>query len=171
MILRGEKILLRYVQISDLHHILLWENSPENESVNYFKEKISYDTILDWLVNLKNDLNAEKQLRFIMESTGTAKVVGSIDLFDFDDVQCSVGVGLIVEPEYRKMGFATEALNLLVKYSFNHLKVRRIWCNIMAGNRNSVKLFFKAGFKLNSERPTINDCRDLLFLTLDGEIS
>jgi len=54
---------------------------------------------------------------------------------------------LIAEPSQRQKGYASEALELLIKYCFTILNLHQLYCNIPADNEASLKLFKKHGFQ------------------------
>ena len=71
-----------------------------------------------------------------------------IDLFDFDFKHRRAGVGVLVkEPNERFKGYGREALKLLIDYSFTHLDLNQLYCNISEENDASIKLFSNQGFK------------------------
>ena len=94
-----------------------------------------------------------KQLRLIIELIDEKRPVGAIDLFDFDPHHHRAGVGvLIAEQSDREKGYAREALETLIKYCFEVLKLHQLWCNIAASNQASIQLFNSAGFKVVGEK-------------------
>ncbi|MBQ5572625.1 MAG: GNAT family N-acetyltransferase, partial [Bacteroidales bacterium] len=56
------------------------------------------------------------------------------------------GVGIIVLPEYREMGIATETLGIVKNYAFKTLLLKQLWCLIDENNKSSIVLFQKCGF-------------------------
>jgi diamine N-acetyltransferase len=72
--------------------------------------------------------------------------IGTIDLFDFDPLHGRVGVGILIFEEFRKQGFAIEAINLVKHYVFETLLLKQVYCNISASNTESIALFEKCGF-------------------------
>jgi len=49
--------------------------------------------------------------------------------------------------EERGKGYASEALDLMIKYSFNRLRLHQIYSNVMKGQKASLDLFKKKNFK------------------------
>ena len=56
------------------------------------------------------------------------------------------GVGILIHPDFQKKGFASEALSILINYSFTHLQLHQLFANITTENSNSLKLFKKHNF-------------------------
>jgi diamine N-acetyltransferase len=74
--------------------------------------------------------------------------LGLIDLFDFDPKNNRAGVGIVIQgDENRKQHIGSEALELLIRYSFHQLNLHQLYANIGAENKASVALFTKFGFQ------------------------
>ena len=167
MIIPGEKIQLRFPILSDLKQILIWENEDESGMVNWSNKKINENEIFEWFNSLINDLPSEKQLRFIILDKFKGDILGSIDLFEFDELNQTVGVGIIINPDKRNRGIATESLKLVLAYCFKNLKIKNIWCHIDLKNIQSIRLFEKFGFKILNKTYSPNLNREILFLQLN----
>ena len=74
------------------------------------------------------------------------KVIGCIDLFDFNPIHLRAAVGILICPAYRKQGYAAEALQLLIRYASTILQLKQLYCQVDAGNLPSLRLFEKQGF-------------------------
>jgi diamine N-acetyltransferase len=93
------------------------------------------------------DLANDKQYRWIIDLASKNVSIGAIDLFEYDAVNRRAGIGIILEEEYRKNGFATEAIDLLATYAFSFLNLNQLWATILAFNVPSQRLFENNGFK------------------------
>jgi diamine N-acetyltransferase len=79
--------------------------------------------------------------------------VGAIDLFDFEPYHRRAGIGILVaRKEVRRQGIASEALALLIDYSFRVLGLHQLYCNVAKGNEASCNLFMKSGFRITGEK-------------------
>jgi diamine N-acetyltransferase len=144
--LKGEKIYLRTIEPSDAQLMLKWENNPENWAVSNTLVPFSEHLILQY-VNSAQDIFETKQLRFIICLTETNTPIGTIDLFEYDPLHRRAGVGVLIdEVTERNKGFANEALQLMINYSFDRLNLHGLFCNIFESNDPSVKLFEKNNF-------------------------
>ena len=80
---------------------------------------------------------------------GRGKAVGAIDLFDFDPFHFRAGVGILIHDEKdRKLGYASDALQLLCAYATNYLRLHQLYANISEDNLASIHLFKSSGFEL-----------------------
>lgn len=142
----GKKVYLRIPEPNDLAFIYTLENNPNNWLVSHTLVPYSKETLKAY-IDSSHDIYSTKQVRFVicdLEDTP----IGTIDLFDYNPQHQRVGIGVIIEPNYRKAGAASEALKLVIDYCFNTLILKNIYCNILDTNTNSKKLFLNHGFEL-----------------------
>lgn len=144
--IKGNNILLRALEPEDLPHLVEWENNPENWKVSERLQPYSLADLKSYLNNAQQDILQTGQFRWGIQDLQSNKLIGAIDLYDYNALHQRVGVGIIVNNEFRKKGFAKEALTLLVNYAFNHLMVHQIFALITADNSRSIELFEKNGF-------------------------
>ena len=146
MTLSGDNIKLRALESTDVDLLYKWENDTaiwqvSNTTVPFSRENI------EQFITYERDIYADKQLRLIIGEIDNDKAIGCIDLFDFDMRNQRAGIGiLIAEESDRKKGYASEALKLLIDYSFETLLLHQLYCNIPSDNHSSISFFEKFEF-------------------------
>jgi len=148
-ILRGALTQLRAIEPGDLDFLYTIENDPEIWQVGNTLVPYSRYQLEQYILTTRHDLYAEKQLRLMIDLNiggKDRKTIGAIDLYEFDPVHKHAGVGIVVVPEEQNKGYAFDALQVLIRYSFEILKLHMVYCNIAADNTPSIRLFQKAGF-------------------------
>jgi len=148
-LLRGSNIRLRAVEPSDVDFICTMENDPTawhagNTLVPYSRYQIE-----QYVLSAEHDLFAERQLRLMIETISPdspKKTVGAIDIYDFDPLHRRAGVGILIVKEERQKGYASEALRLLIQYTFDVLYLHQLHCVISVTNKESLTLFQNNGF-------------------------
>jgi diamine N-acetyltransferase len=146
--LKSNKILLRPLQLSDLDFLLEVENNSENWKYGAENKEYTNEELTNYIANAKQDIATAGQFRFVIDFRNTP--IGFIDLFDYTTDRA--GVGVIIAKNYRRRGFAKEALKLLNIYSFETLNFKKLDCNIEKDNLASIKLFSSCGFELQREK-------------------
>lgn len=146
MTLIGKKINLRALEPEDLEFLYQIENDESFWEVSHTQKPFSKYILKQYLESAHLDIYETKQVRFIIEETDTKNQVGMIDIFDFNPQHKRAGVGILVHPDFQKKGFASEALSLLIKYSFYYLQVHQLYANITSENIQSIQLFKKQNF-------------------------
>ncbi len=145
--LKGEHIYLRALEPEDLEFIHAIENDESVWEISNTQTPYSKFLIKQYLKNSHKDIFEVKQLRLVISSYDN-EALGMIDLFDFDSKNRRAGVGILVkESSDRQRGYGREALQLLINYSFTHLNLHQLYCNISEDNQASIKLFTNQGFE------------------------
>lgn len=145
--LKGEHICLRALEPEDLDFIHSVENDETFWEISNTETPFSKYILKQYLENSHKDIFDVKQLRLVI-SNYENEPLGMIDLFDFDFKNSRAGIGILVkEAENRQKGIGREALELLVNYSFQHLNLHQLYCNITESNKASISLFTNQGFE------------------------
>ena len=145
--LKGKNIYLRALEPEDLEFIHTIENDESIWEISNTNTPYSKFLIKQYLEHAHKDIFEVKQLRLVISSYEDLPL-GMIDLFDFDFKHRRAGIGILVkEPDDRLKGYGREALKLLIDYSFKHLDLHQLYCNISEENEASIKLFSNQGFK------------------------
>ena len=74
--------------------------------------------------------------------------MGIVDLYELSQRHSRAFIGIYICKEYRKKGYADEALQLMEEYAFNSLHLHQLGAKIEDGNTNAEKLFRKRSFEL-----------------------
>jgi len=149
----GKKLELRALEPEDLDILYKWENDTEIWNLSDRVAPLSLYILKKYLENAHKDIYETKQLRLIIQLKETDRPIGAIDLFDFDPFHKRAGIGvLIAEKGDRRQGYAREALELLVAYAFETLKLHQLFCTISNDNKASLELFNQSGFEITGTR-------------------
>ena len=147
MIVKGKNVFLRYPEISDSDLMLTWENDPEVWEAGENKKPYSLQDIRDFILD-GQDLYLRLQSRLMICLNGDKRPIGCIDLFEYSEEHQRAGVGILIYKKGdRRLGHATEALNLLINFSRDHIKMHQLYCHILKDNQSSIGLFKKVGFE------------------------
>ena len=144
--LENDKIVLRAPELSDLDILFNWENQSKLWYLSNTLLPFSRFDLEQFILQGNHDIYADKQFRFMISNKENKDVVGCVDIFDFDAHNERAGLGILIDERYRKKGWASEALTLIIDYAFQQLKLHQLYCNILSSNRESLNLFKKKHF-------------------------
>ena len=146
--LQSRNIYLRALEPEDLSFIYEIENNENIWEVSNTQTPYSQYLIKQYLANAHQDIYEAKQLRLVICRNNDFKAVGLIDLFDYDPRNNRAGIGIIIKDETnRNQGVGSQALELLINYSFIKLNLNQLFANINPENLASVALFTNFGFQ------------------------
>lgn len=141
---------------SDSVNLRSFDSSDIRELAVLLNNKKIWDQVRDYLPHPFSEADAEEyihakahqkpMLTFAIESQN--KLVGNISLKPQEDIyRHSAELGYWIGEPYWGNGFATKAIQQIVKYGFEELKLARIYATVMEGNPGSMKVLINSGFK------------------------
>jgi ribosomal-protein-alanine N-acetyltransferase len=149
-VLIGKRVFLRRPVMADLdEYTALRKLSARlfRGLVNPFNGKASFKRYI-------RHSRHEEYYPFLICLKDDRRIVGQINLFLVArGLFQSACVGYQVGVPYARQGYATEALQLVLRFAFKELKLHRVEANIQPGNKPSISLVKRAGFKLEGYSP------------------
>jgi diamine N-acetyltransferase len=144
--LSNERIYLRAVEPEDLDVMYAIENDPEMWDISNFVSPYSRYLLKQYIEASQSDVFADKQLRLMIVLRGSGEVIGTLDLTDFSPLHSRAEVGIAIRSEFRRQGYAADALALLRDYAFRFLRIHQLYARMAADNEPCIALFRTAGF-------------------------
>ena len=111
---------------------------------------------------------------FAVRRISDNKLLGRTTYFDHNRRNGAVEIGFMFAKKYRRMGYGTETLTLLLRHLFDDLGMRKVMAQTAEFNKGSVALLKKMGFKQDGclrEHHELNGVyyNDLVFSLLSDE--
>lgn len=148
-ILRGEKVILRPIELEDTDNIIKWRNNKEVSEKFIYRETFTRESHLYWM---NNKVKTGEVIQFIIHSVEDNIDVGSIYMRDIDMSKKEAEYGIFIgEDVSRGRGLGIESIKLMLKYAFEELLLDRVTLRVYKDNIPSIKSHEKAGFKIVSE--------------------
>lgn len=147
MFIKSKHIYFRALESSDLELLYNCENNMNVWQISNTQVPYSKHVLTQFLETAHQDIYTTKQLRLLICLLETNEAIGTVDLFEFEPAHARVGVGILIFEQFRKNGYAFEAIELLKKYAFDTLFMNMLFCNISVNNKESISLFEKCGFE------------------------
>ena len=142
--------LLNFIdlKLEEKEMILEWRNHPDIRKWMYNQDEIKLEEHLNFIDSLKSK---KDKSYFLVKKED--KSIGVIDFTQLVE-KISIHMGIYSNPNIK--GNGKILLNIIIDYSFNNLKVKRIFSEVFAENVNAHNLYKKFNFKDISEK-TINN--------------
>lgn len=100
-----------------------------------------------WIATHEGIFEKKQGIHFAIVLKSTNELIGCIDFFSWSQFHSKAEIGYWVGVRHWGQGYCTEALQALVKYGFDILKLHKIIARHMSHNPASGKVMLKAGFK------------------------
>lgn len=123
---------LRALEPEDLETLYQLENDRDEWDKGGTTVPFSYYALRDYIANNAYDIYTDKQLRqAIVTNDETSKtndkVIGLIDLLNYEPRHQRAEVSVIIAKEYRNQGIASEAMQQLISYSRDFLHLNQLY--------------------------------------------
>lgn len=144
MFIKGKRVLLRAIEISDADMLQQMMNDENIERMMWgYSFPVARHQQIKWIEGLSGEKSV---FRAIIDVNGTA--IGTIILSDIDMRNGSAEIHIkLANAAERGKGYGTDAVSALVLYAFNTLRLNCVYCRINEDNIASQKMFEKCGFK------------------------
>ncbi|MDR0865480.1 MAG: GNAT family N-acetyltransferase [Candidatus Symbiothrix sp.] len=146
-LLENNNILLRALEPEDLDILYKWENDSSLWQYGVTITPYSKFALREYLSCSTQGIFQSHQLRLMMIEKASGHTIGTIDLYDFDPMNRRAGVGILLDPDYRRKGFGFQALQLIKEYAFRFLSLKQLYAYVPKTNLQSYKLFQKSGYE------------------------
>lgn len=145
-IIETERLLLKRITNDDVNEVFELRSNPETmkyiprplvkttadalEHIAMIEEKIVTNVGINWGITLKGD----------------PKLIGIIGYYRMQPENYRAEIGYMLSPEFHGRGIIPEAVNRLIRYGFDDLKLHSIEAVIDPENFASEKVLQKCGF-------------------------
>ena len=164
-LLENNTLRLRAPEPEDLDKLYSWENDSVLWELGSTLSPYSRYELKQYIADTGRDIYDRKQLRLIIELKESCTTVGTIDLYNFDPHHRRAGIGILIDVAHQRKGYAKNALNLLIDYTFSFLKIHLLYAYIPITNTPSLLLLKQCGFEtmgvLNDWLSTANGYLDV----------
>lgn len=145
VILKNEKIKLRFICKEDTANIIRWRNQDEVRKNFLYQKLFTEEVHIKWLNEMVFQGKVEQ---FIIYDNEQEKPVGTVFLRDIDYINKKAEYGIFIgEKGARGKGIGSEAAKLIVKYGFENLNLHKIFLRVFATNQKAIHSYQKAGFE------------------------
>lgn len=126
--------------------------------VPYPYKKKDADDYINKQIKRKTTKNRE-DYSFAIELKSEKKVIGGVGIHKINKFSGKSDIGYWLSENYWRKGYGSEALDALLKFVFNKLRLRRVEAGIFKGNPSSGKLLEKFGAKLEGVHRKSHRCK------------
>lgn len=140
--LETERLLLRPVTLEDAEDMFEYGSKEDN---TYFVFP-RHTTIDDTLHSIANYFMASPLGKFGIELKENKKLIGTADI-RVDMKKSRAELGYVLNQEYTKQGYATEAAARLVEFAFETLELQKVTATCDARNVSSKAVMKRLGMK------------------------
>ncbi|NFG22305.1 GNAT family N-acetyltransferase [Clostridium botulinum] len=140
--LKGEKVYLRLMQVSDIKRLCDLANDYEVKKYN--------DKMLEMGKKIQinegtNNINIYKRKALSIINKKNV-LVGFITYKQSDYCKNVYSIGITIGKKYWSRGYGQDSIKTLIKYLFDDLNAKRIQLEVVSENIRAIKCYKKCGF-------------------------
>lgn len=138
--IQGRRLALRRLLAADLPQLRAWDQ--DDEIARFSGQKFDGREAEAWLLHYRY---GRAQAMAIVELPN--RLVGDLELEEINwrrgDAELRICLG---DKTMWNRGYGTEAVQLLLRYAFDSLGLRRVYLRVYRGNQRAIRCYEKCGF-------------------------
>jgi [ribosomal protein S5]-alanine N-acetyltransferase len=167
-ILTTERLTLRQLVINDEQEIFTLRSDNEINKYLDRKRAKTIDDARSFIDKISENIHKNDSVYWAITFSDKNILIGTICLFGFSDEndKCEIGYELLTN--FQGQGIMREALEKVIDYAFNTIKVKKIEAFFHRDNQRSIKLLEKFSFRNSNDPDKTNP--DLIYYHLINSI-
>ena len=147
--LTTENLQLRKVTLEDIHEI--YKIRSDESIATYLDRPIckSIDEAKKFILKMNEDFENKETIYWAICKKGEKKLIGTICLWKIFMSESKAEIGFELFTEYQGKGIMREAVPRVIDFAFNELGLYIIEGAVEMGNKRSIMLLERHGFKVS----------------------
>ncbi|SUY47677.1 N-acetyltransferase GCN5 [Clostridium putrefaciens] len=141
-----KRLILREISENDVDGIYKVFSDPAVAKYDWFSPIESKDDAIKFIKRYKEEFESGEEITWGIELKDTKELIGICCLGDFDNGARRSEIGYDLAKDKWNKGYATEAIEAIVKFGLSEMDLNRIEAFITPGNDASVKVLEKLNF-------------------------
>ncbi len=144
--LESERLLLRQITPDDVNEIFALRSNPE--TMKYIPRPLATtkDDAMGHIKMIQDKIVSNEGINWAITEKGNPKMIGIIGHYRIRWEHFRSEIGYMLLPEHQGKGIITEAIQLLVDYGFNEMKMHSLEAIIDPENTASARVLEKNNF-------------------------
>ena len=143
--LTTERLLLRPMHPMDAEDMFDYAKRPEVTKYLLWREHESISFTRDYLIYVGRRYALGDFYDWAIIDRESRKMIGTCGFTKIDTANNSAEIGYVLNPDFHRRGFGSEAVKRILKFGFEELKLNRIEARFMQGNEASLALMRSVG--------------------------
>jgi len=151
--LKTDKFILRKSVKSDAQYIFKLRSDKIYSKFTGIKRYETIGEAVLYLDKIDRMIDKNEAILWSIVIKGTNEYIGGICLWNISDDKAQAEIGYDLLPEFRSKGYIQEAIQCVINYAFEILKLDKIVAEeVHSENIKSIKVLEKSGFKFKRSK-------------------
>ena len=143
---RGKLVYLRPAERTDVPLFVRWLSDARTTRNLALRSPISLAMEERWFDELLEH-HGRDRWHFVICRLDDDRAIGALDLHEIDLTNGGAGLGIVIgDPADRGQGYGGDALDALIDFGFEDLRLERVWLEVYDGNPDARRLYERVGF-------------------------
>ena len=143
---RGKLVYLRPAERTDVPLFVRWLSDARTTENLLLRSPISLAMEERWFDDLLEH-HGRDRWHFVICRLEDGRAVGALDLHEIDLTNGGAGLGIVIgDPSDRGMGYGSDALDALIDFGFEELRLERVWLDVYERNPGARRVYERVGF-------------------------
>lgn len=150
-LLTTERLTLRQVTLDDEQEIFALRSDTDTNKYIDRPLAVTIDDARKFITTINEKIGQNEAMYWAIELTGNNTFIGTTCMFGFSEEEQNCEVGYELLKKFRGQGFIQEAVQRVIGYGFETIKLRSIEAITHKDNQDSIKVLEKLHFKKEIE--------------------
>jgi ribosomal-protein-alanine N-acetyltransferase len=144
--LESERLVLRQITPNDVNEIFALRSNPE--TMKYIPRPLvtTIDQAMEHIKMIQDKIVSNEGINWAITEKGNPKMIGIIGHYRIRWEHFRSEIGYMLLPEYHGKGIITEAIQLMIRFGFDDMKMHSLEAIIDPNNLASAKVLEKNNF-------------------------
>ena len=144
---QGKRVRLRAVELADWQHFFAWnEDTYFEQTTDRIHFPQSEEKLKKWVADVAVAEPKNDEYRWVIENI-PGEFVGTLNTHTCDPRYGTFQYGVAVQREHWRLGYAAEAIKIVLRYFFGELRYQKVNVHIYDFNQASIEIHQKLGFQ------------------------
>lgn len=143
--LNTERLVLRAMHPMDAEDMFDYAKRPEVTKYLLWREHDSIHFTKDYLNYIQNRYALGDFYDWSVIDCESGRMIGTCGFTKIDTANNCAEIGYVLNPDFHRRGFGSEAVKRILKFGFEELSLNRIEARFMQGNEASLALMRSVG--------------------------
>lgn len=149
--IKTERLYLRRLKREDAEKLYKFRSKKLNFPYVNMEIHDNLEQTIAYIEKINRGIDDDEWINWAINDISTKSIIGNISLWNFNTDENEAEVGYALFPENRGKGFMLEALQAILNFGFQRLKLNKIKAYTNKENLKSIALLQKAKFTYLSQ--------------------
>ncbi len=152
--LQSDELILCNITVSDLNDLF---DLVSNETLYKYSSSHAKKTkaaVYNMIAQFERDFNQKKAIYWGIHQKSTfPKLIGLIEIFDFNKSLNMVTIGYMINEDYWGNGYASKSVQLVLKFIFSLGEINSVQALVVSENTKSIRVLMRNNFTYDGSIP------------------